>query len=322
MTAPASGRPSRPSAPPRLLTRYESTGLSLGAHDKLRAAVLSGVAGYIDAAGLLSLAATLPAHITGELVTEAVAFSSNHHSPEAGRLWVLPAFVLAVALAAVVARLERRARRAPMPSLLLLLTLGLVAFTASGLVVRLWPGAHVDALARAEICSAVAAMGFQNAMMRESLLGSAPTTFMTGNLTQVVIELVDHLLSIGRPPGILGDVQRSVSRARLKTAAIALASFLVSAGVGAYFTRRWGALSGALPLLLVTLLTLQAFRERRAKPAAAEQPHPTLGMRRPTPMARALNKQPRPESGTRFKAVRPAGDVRFAEPKKADEESA
>lgn len=322
MTAPASGRPSRPSAPPRLLARYESTGLSLGAHDKLRAAVLSGVAGYVDAAGLLSLAAIFPAHITGELVTEAVAFASNHHSAASGRLWALPAFVLAVALAALVARVERRRRRPPMPSLLLLLTLGLLAFTLSGLLVRIWPGAHVTAMARAEICSAVAAMGFQNAMMRESLLGSAPTTFMTGNLTQVVIELVDHALAIGRPPGMLGDVQRSVSRARLQTAAIALASFLVSAAVGAYFTRSWGALSGALPMLLVGLLTRQAFRERHAKPVATELSNPSVGMRRPTPINRPLSKQPRPESGTRFKAVRPPSDVQLAEPKKADEESA
>jgi len=296
--------------------------LSLGAHDKLRAAVLSGVAGYVDAAGLLSLAAIFPAHITGELVTEAVAFSSNHHGAASGRLWALPAFVLAVALAALVARLERRRRRPPMPSLLLLLTLGLLAFTLSGLLVRIWPGAPVTAMARAEVCSAVAAMGFQNAMMRESLLGSAPTTFMTGNLTQIVIELVDHVLAIGRPPGMLGDVQRSVSRARLKTAAIALASFLVSAGLGAYFTRSWGALSGALPMLLVGLLTLQAFRERHAKPVAAELSNPTVGMRRPTPINRPLSKQPRPESGTRFKAVRPPSDVQLAEPKKADEESA
>ena len=56
--------------PRRLVVRHESTGLSLGTRDKLRAAVLSGVAGYVDAAGLLSLAAMLPAHITGELVTE------------------------------------------------------------------------------------------------------------------------------------------------------------------------------------------------------------------------------------------------------------
>jgi len=96
--------------PPRLVVRHESTGLSLGARDRLRAAVLSGVAGYVDAAGLLSLAALFPAHITGELVSEAVALSSAHRDGSPSRLWMLPVFMLAVAVAAVVARVEKYAR--------------------------------------------------------------------------------------------------------------------------------------------------------------------------------------------------------------------
>ena len=301
--------------PRRLVVRHESTGLSLGARDKLRAAVLSGVAGYVDAAGLLSLAAMFPAHITGELVSEAVAFSAGHHDVGPSRLWMLPAFVSAVALAAVVARIERRAGRAPAPMLLLLVAAGLFAFGLSGVPASLAPTLHPLALARIGAFFAVASMGFQNALMREALNGSAPTTFMTGNLTQLVIEAVDHVFSVGKRPGILGDVERSVSRARLKTAAIALSSFLSSAALGAAATRAFGAMSALLPALLVGLLSAHAFRERRAKPAAPEV-QPSIGMRRPTPIQRPLAKHARPESGTRFKAVRPL------EHKKADEESA
>jgi uncharacterized membrane protein YoaK (UPF0700 family) len=290
----------------------------------LRAAVLSGVAGYVDAAGLLSLAAMFPAHITGELVSEAVALSAGDHSSGPSHLWMLPAFMLAVALAAVVARTERRAGRAPAPMMLSLVASGLFAVTLSGVAARLWPGVHVLADGRLSAGCAVAAMGFQNALMREALNGSAPTTFMTGNLTQLVIELVDHVFSVGRRPGILGDVERSVSRARLKTAAIALSSFLVSAATGAWLTRSWGALSALLPTLLVGLLSWHAFRERRARPAAAAELQPApVGMRRPTPLQRALNKITRPESGTRFKAVRPVGELEAAEAAKpAKEESA
>ncbi len=302
--------------PRRLVVRHESTGLSLGTRDKLRAAVLSGVAGYVDAAGLLSLAAMFPAHITGELVTEAVALSSGHRDGGPSRLWMLPAFVLAVALAAVVARIERRAGRGPTPMLLLLVAGGLFAFTLSGAGLWVRPGWHPLAIARVGACCAVASMGFQNALMREALNGSAPTTFMTGNLTQLVIELVDHVFSAGRRPGILGDVERSVSRARLRTATIALVSFLGSAVVGAFATRWFGALSALLPALSVGLLSWQAFRERKVRPAVAEV-QPALGMRRPTPIQLPLAKHTRPSSGTRFKAVRPPG-----EDKKADEESA
>jgi uncharacterized membrane protein YoaK (UPF0700 family) len=277
---------------------------------------LSGVAGYVDAAGLLSLAAMFPAHMTGELVSEAVAISSGHHDGGGFRLWMLPAFVMAVALAAAVSRFERRAGRAPLPVLVALIAAGLFAFAASGAVLRFCPGVAPLAVAHAGAGCAVAAMGFQNALMRESLNGSAPTTFMTGNLTQLVIELVDHVFALGRKPGIMSDVERSVSRARLKTAAIALSSFLGSAAAGAVLTRSFGALSALLPSVLVGALSLQAFRERRAKPAAAAFPNPTVGMRRPTPIQRPLDKNTRPESGTRFKAVRLRDD------KKADEESA
>jgi uncharacterized membrane protein YoaK (UPF0700 family) len=293
------------------MVRHESTGLSLGARDKIRAAVLSGVAGYVDAAGLVSVVALFPAHITGELVTEAVALSSGRHDTGPSRLWMLPAFVLAVALAAAVARVERRAGRPPLPALLLLVASGLGAFALSGVALLLVPTASPVAVTRVGTCCAVAAMGFQNALMREALNGSAPTTFMTGNLTQLVIELVDHLFSVGKRPGIMGDVERSVSRARLKTAAIALTSFLVAAVLGAWLTRTIGAIGTLLPATLVGLLSWQAFRERRSKlPVAQQTPAPTVGMRRPTPINRPFSKQPRPQSGTRFKAVRPAADIK------------
>ena len=294
-----------------MVVRHESTGLSLGARDKIRAAVLSGVAGYVDAAGLVSVVALFPAHITGELVSEAVALSSGHHDAAPSRLWMLPAFVLAVALAAAVARVERRAARPPLPALLLLVASGLGGFALSGVALLLMPHASPIAITRVGTCCAVAAMGFQNALMRESLNGSAPTTFMTGNLTQLVIEIVDHLFSVGRRPGIMGDVERSVSRARLKTAAIALSSFLGAALLGAWLTRSVGPIGTLLPAGLVALLSWQAFRERRSKASIAEPSvatAPTIGMRRPTPMNRPFNKQPRPESGTRFKAVRPEAD--------------
>jgi uncharacterized membrane protein YoaK (UPF0700 family) len=229
---------------------------------------------------------------------------------------MLPAFVLSVALAAAVARIERRAGRAPVPVLLALVAAGLFAFAASGAVVRFWPGASPLAVTRLGACSAVAAMGFQNALMRESLNGSAPTTFMTGNLTQLIIEIVDHLFAVGRRPGIASDVERSISRARLIMAAIALSSFLMAAALGAWLTRAVGPLSALLPTILVFALSVQAFRERSTKPLAIEQKSP-VGMRRPTPIQRPLGNHPRPESGTRFKAVRLADDLPTPK-KKAD----
>jgi uncharacterized membrane protein YoaK (UPF0700 family) len=293
--------------PQRRLVRHESTGLSLGARDKLRAAVLSGVAGFVDAAGILSLAAIFPAHITGELVAQAVALSGGRHAI-VSHLWMLPSFLLAVALAATLARVERRAGRPPAAMLLALIGGGLLAFAATGLGPRFLPGLSPATWSRVGACCAVAAMGFQNALMREALNGSAPTTFMTGNLTQLVIELVDHAFSLGKKPGIMGDVERTVSRARLRTAAISVGSFVASATLGAFLMRTLGALSAALPAACVGVLSWQAFRERRTK-ALTEPANPMMGMRRPTPMQRPLFNQTRAVSGTRFKAVRPAEEL-------------
>ncbi len=289
--------------------RYESTGLTLGARDKVRAAALSGVAGYVDAAGLVSVVALFPAHITGELVSEAVALSSGHHEPGPSRLWMLPVFVVAVALTALVARIERERGRQPLPVLLLLVAVSLGLFAITGLLMLVRAPLSPTLLSRAGSCFAVAAMGFQNALMREVLTGSAPTTFMTGNLTQLVIEIVEHAFSLSRPMGVWSDVQRSISRGRMRTAAVALGCFLGSAVAGAWLTRSLGAVSAIVPSALVALLSWQAFRERPARaavPVAAPSP---IGMRRPTPINRPLHHHPRPESGTRFKAVRPVDDT-------------
>ena len=87
--------------------------------------------------------------------------------------------------------------------------------------------------------------------------------------------------------------------------------------LGAYLTRAWGATSALVPAVLVSMLSLHAFRERRVRPAATDVQPSVVGMRRPTPIQRPLTKNARPESGTRFKAIRAP-----IEPKPADEESA
>jgi uncharacterized membrane protein YoaK (UPF0700 family) len=183
--------------------------------------------------------------------------------------------------------------------------LGLAVFAGSGVLTLAQSSAPSAQVTQLGTCCAVAAMGFQNALMREALSGSAPTTFMTGNLTQLVIELVEHGFALKSPPGIMSDVARSVSRARLRTAAIALGSFLGSAALGAWLTHAIGALGAALPALLVGGLSYQAYRERREKRG---EPVNQIGMRRPTPISRPLNNHQRADSGTRFKAVRPVSD--------------
>ena len=227
-----------------------------GSNMYLHSALLSAVAGYVDAAGFASLIGLFPAHLTGEIVGDAIAFSSGHPSEHATRLWMLPVFVTSVTLATLVARLLRRNGRRALTGLLALVTVALGAFSASdflsGLLHESW---HLHMLLGGGC--AVAAMGFQSALMRESLSGSCPTTVMTGNLTHVVIDIVDHLFSkLTRP-----NKRDRRARSRLLPVASALFAFIGCAVLGGFMTRFFGSLSVLVPTALTGVLTARAWRE-------------------------------------------------------------
>ena len=222
----------------------------------LHSALLSAVAGYVDAAGFASLIGLFPAHLTGEIVGDAIAISSGHLSEHATRLWMLPVFVGSVTTATLVARVLRRNGRRALTGLLALVTVALAAFSASDFVSSLLHESWHLHLILGGAC-AVAAMGFQNALMRESLVGSCPTTVMTGNLTHVVIDVVDHLfIKIARP-----HKRDRRPRTRLLPVASALFAFIGCAVLGGFMTRFFGSLSVLLPTALTALLTIRAWRE-------------------------------------------------------------
>ena len=227
---------------------------------RLHSALLSGVAGYVDAAGFASLFGLFPAHLTGELVGDAIAISSGRPSAHA-HLWAIPVFVGSIALATLVAHVLRHRGLQARAGLLGLVTLALAFFSTSDALARLFPRGELPLLVRGGF--AIAAMGFQSALMRESLTGSCPTTVMTGNLTQVVIDVVDHLvLKACRPTD-----HEQVCRLRLTPVASALLLFASSAMLGGWLTRLYGSVSVALPTLLTAWLTLQAWRENIRVPS-------------------------------------------------------
>jgi uncharacterized membrane protein YoaK (UPF0700 family) len=181
-----------------------------GASMYVHSALLSAVAGYVDAAGFASLIGLFPAHLTGEIVGDAIALSSGQAAGHPTRFWMLPVFIGSVTMATVVARTLRRRGRRALTGLLALVTTALFLFATSDLIARgLHESWHVHLLIGG--ACAVAAMGFQNALMRESLTGSCPTTVMTGNLTHVVIEIVDHVFSkLTRPHKRVARSERAV----------------------------------------------------------------------------------------------------------------
>jgi uncharacterized membrane protein YoaK (UPF0700 family) len=227
------------------------------ATDRLRVGLLSGVAGYVDAAGFVSLLGLFPAHLTGELVGLSISVASGR--PLKMRMLMLPVFVLAVALSVVVARLFRRRGQPPLVALLGMMAFALLLFTASGF---LWPElGHASHPVPILLLSAVAAMAFQNTFMREAVGTSCPTTVMTGNLTAFVIELVD--LFVMRAWGERKATDRAKADARLKLVATALFGFTGGATLGGWLTGVIGPRSMVLPTLAVLFLAHSARRDAK-----------------------------------------------------------
>ena len=262
---PRASRPSfNPPTRPSIVPSNAIGSIMPGSNMYLHSALLSAVAGYVDAAGFASLIGFFPAHLTGEIVGDAIALSSGHLADHVTRFWMLPVFVGSVTTATVVARVLRRSGRRALTGLLALVTLALAAFSASdfltGLMHESW---HLHLLLGGGC--AVAAMGFQNALMRESLSGSCPTTVMTGNLTHVVIDVVDHLFTrLTRP-----SKRDRRPHSRLLPVGSALFAFIACAVLGGFMTRFFGSLSVLLPTALTAVLTARAFREDRRQFASS-----------------------------------------------------
>jgi uncharacterized membrane protein YoaK (UPF0700 family) len=232
--------------------------------DRVAVAALSATAGYVDAVGFLMLVGLFPAHMTGELVGLTSVFTAGHHMSHPGRLAVIPVFIGALFVAAIVTRSRRNVGRPAHRTLLGLMAFALGACALTGF----WQPTQVPLkepwVLGVREYSMVAAMAFQNAFMREALTNACPTTVMTGNLTQFVFELVDTVA------GRLGWDRTETTRARSSTRSRfwlvtgALGSFLAGAVLGGYLTGIVGAFGLVVPMLAALFLARRGVDVRMA----------------------------------------------------------
>jgi uncharacterized membrane protein YoaK (UPF0700 family) len=150
------------------------------------------LAGYVDTLGFTALFGLFTAHVTGNFVLIAVALADPGQTPTLLKLLAFPAFILGVAAARLlVASCERRGKPAVKPAYLLQLVL-LIGFMVCGMLAE--PvGRQAGALAMAAGLFGAAAMGAHSAASKLLLTNLAPTSMMTGNVTQLVIDTVDRL---------------------------------------------------------------------------------------------------------------------------------
>jgi uncharacterized membrane protein YoaK (UPF0700 family) len=210
-----------------------------------RATLLSLLAGYVDTLGFIALFGLFTAHVTGNLVllgSELVQPSSDALL----KLLVFPAFVASVALTRLLV-LRWQATGKPGKPVARAFTLQLALLLASSLAAWLAePITRADApltMLAGLLCAA--GMGVQNAYHKLLLPSLPASTVMTGNVTQLVIDLVDGARGHARPDGA-GKLLWGV-------AAFAAGAFLAA------LAARWGLALGLLPpCVLLAALALTA----------------------------------------------------------------
>lgn len=206
---------------------------------------LAFVAGYIDVVGFIALFGLFTAHVTGNFVMIGVQLVASTHVGVLAKLLALPVFVIFVAMVKLIVQGFANTDRRPLRLLLILQTLLLLGFMIIGMAAQ--PILSADApLAILSGMFGVAALAIQNAIGRLVLADLAPTTIMTGNTTQIVIDMVE-LAS-----GNCGD--GTAAKARLRKMLPALAAFAVGAIFGGFAYHGAGFWCVLLPVVLLAAL--------------------------------------------------------------------
>lgn len=218
--------------------------------------VLSFVAGFIDVVGFIALFGLFTAHVTGNFIMIGVELTGSSEGL-ATKVLALPAFVAAVAATRLLESWLTQRRHPAEAVLLAIECVFLLLFVGAGLWAKSGAGLSAGSvLATLAGMLAVVAMGIQNALSRTALADLGPTTIMTGNTTQIVIDLVDLPSA--------GPEQAMAIRARLRKMLPAVLGFAAGAVLGALAFAAVSFWSVLLPVVLLAALCRQRWQVRAA----------------------------------------------------------
>lgn len=213
------------------------------AHPTTTATALAFTAGFVDTLGFILLGGVFTAHVTGNFVLIGATLAT---SPEGvvAKLSTLPAFFAAVVVVtAIAASIPKASSSRALALILGLEALFLAAFLALGIAGQ--PFVDLDGpLTILTAMTGAVAMGLQNAAARLHLPQLPPSTMMTGNVTQIGIDIADIIFR--RTPS---EGQAQV-RTRLARMSCTVLSFAIGALLGALAAIKIGFLGMALPVVL------------------------------------------------------------------------
>jgi uncharacterized membrane protein YoaK (UPF0700 family) len=222
--------------------------------------LLSFNAGYVDATGFLALQGLFTAHVTGNFVTLGAALVMGS-SGILAKLLALPMFCAAIIVVRLVSFTLPAGR---WPVLRTMITLKVALLTlAAVLAVRFGPFHDGDAWMAVVVgLLLVSAMAIQNAVQRVHLGTEPPTTIMTGNTTQMMIDVADLLRGV--PPE-----RQSAIRARLSRMGASVMSFAAGCAAAALCFLPLGVYCFVVPPIigLATLMLRMAVYDGGAQPS-------------------------------------------------------
>lgn len=159
--------------------------------DVKQGTALGFLAGYVDTLGFVGLFGLFTAHVTGNFVLIGRALIEPSQSIFI-KLLVFPVFILFVALARLaILHWERSGARVLRNSFLFQLVMMLATVFCAWQAAPVVEASAPLTLLTGSLCAG--AMAVQNAYGKLLLGKSAATTVMTGNVTTLVIEMVDSL---------------------------------------------------------------------------------------------------------------------------------
>jgi uncharacterized membrane protein YoaK (UPF0700 family) len=225
--------------------------------------LLSWVAGFVDTSAFIILFGIFTAHVTGNIALAGSSFVSSDEKTTITRLLMLPTFVVAVAFTSLLARYARHKK---WPVFAVLLTAEAVALSVFLIIgTSLSPALMLDVQEEYILpigMAGVVAMAIQNGLMKEAkgvFKSYIPTTVMTGNTTQLTIDIVQYLSAkLSFSPTAQLEAEEALER--ISRVFPVIAGFALGGLGAAYFvllSETWWSL--VLPLVIISTLAVAAY---------------------------------------------------------------
>jgi uncharacterized membrane protein YoaK (UPF0700 family) len=220
--------------------------------------ILALIAGYVDTLGFVALFGLFTAHVTGNFVLIGAEVAGVGQGALL-KLLAFPAFIAGIASSSVLFKFLERDHSAHAASALYVFqAVLLVSFLATGLAAAPITDSTASMVLLCGVLGATA-MGVQNARGKLLRTPGLPNTVMTGNVTQVVLDVVELIHR-----GTQGAQGPQVMQ-RLRSTLAAMCGFAVGAICGAVMYVRFSFAAIALP---VAVLLFLAWKARAWAPAS------------------------------------------------------